>query len=629
MRDPALPGGSAEPAERRLAAGDWVRVAAVDPSLAGVGKLVEGDYDPRDGALRLARVEFARGEYWFSRETLTRLEADDEAVVCEEALERGLVDGAAADGLRALVAKVRRGAHAFVRTPGLLDRLWSVLSREERGRLASFFDEAARILDSAKKARAVERARVPESLRGWTSFPSPPRLPLGAGQIPASRPIAPVADPAPRGLGEEPARMQASALAAIALSGLDRRRVKEVALAHGIHLPESTTRTMRGVLAAKLDVGKLLEHLDAARLSATCRAVKLSDEGTEADLRARLARLVAEETPQPSSMPTPAPPSSVLDVAVGGLLRSRALAAVEEALGVAVPNPSMWSASELRWIFAKQVDLKRVLDAMTSDELRAVCRELELPDSGPLDELRRRVVGLALLVAPLPAPARAASPLPVPAPGPASSVLENALDCLGPLRLIEIAASLDGPLPNVLSAPDPRAVLGAAVGLARLLEAMNLGELRAACDGVRAPVGGTESDLRTRLARLAALHETPPAAAATPPPATPPAAAAPATPLLGALGRVLSSLNHGALKSVVELAQVPVDVRAPAAHVRAELVKAGVPLAAVLLALSENQLRAVARELGDLAVDGAPGDIRARILERAERGPSDPGSPSA
>jgi len=118
---------------RRLAAGDWVlacnAAAAVSP---GLGKLSGGDYEGR--TLVRARVEFPSGVRTVVPGDLRRVTPEDEATLVEHALSAGLVPTPARRALERALEAMRSGEQRYVRTPGLLDRLWVVFrdSGEDR-----------------------------------------------------------------------------------------------------------------------------------------------------------------------------------------------------------------------------------------------------------------------------------------------------------------------------------------------------------------------------------------------------------------------------------------------------------------------------------------------------------------
>ena len=129
--------------ERRICAGDWVRVIGAEASIRGLGKVIDADYDAADGALRLARIEFAQGVHWFWSGDIRRIRADEELRLCEGALAVAHMPEPARDRVRAALTSPPRSPSA--RSLGLLDLLWSLMGTLPGERavigLARFFDE--------------------------------------------------------------------------------------------------------------------------------------------------------------------------------------------------------------------------------------------------------------------------------------------------------------------------------------------------------------------------------------------------------------------------------------------------------------------------------------------------------
>lgn len=116
-----------ERSERRLEAGDWVvATGAASGTARGLGKLTGGEYDPQDGALVKARVELTVGPRWIDPGQLLRIEPEDEVALATHALDLGLVPEPRAQLVRERLERARTD-RAFVRTPGLLDAVWSAL----------------------------------------------------------------------------------------------------------------------------------------------------------------------------------------------------------------------------------------------------------------------------------------------------------------------------------------------------------------------------------------------------------------------------------------------------------------------------------------------------------------------
>ncbi len=167
--------------ERRLEAGDWV--VARGSAAPGLGKLSGGEYDPGDGALVRARVEYAAGVRWLPPGELERVLPREEAALVERALARELVPAPRAAVLREALSGFVSGERAYVRTPGLLDLLWA--ARGEPGGasgLVGFFDrghEALTEVRASARAAHEELEVAPRPAAGPASPRSPePQQPL-------------------------------------------------------------------------------------------------------------------------------------------------------------------------------------------------------------------------------------------------------------------------------------------------------------------------------------------------------------------------------------------------------------------------------------------------------------------
>jgi len=162
----------------RLATGDWVVLARADQGPLGfLGKVTDGEWDRRDDALLRARVETTRSKpLWFAAGDLDRVEPSDEADLVAAALERGLVPAERATRLRSDVEALRERRLTFVRSPGLLDRLWAALPidpEQRSGGLAAFFDEGRRVLHDLTYRRHHALVPTPVSSPASTSTPVP------------------------------------------------------------------------------------------------------------------------------------------------------------------------------------------------------------------------------------------------------------------------------------------------------------------------------------------------------------------------------------------------------------------------------------------------------------------------
>lgn len=129
---------------RRLEAGDWVVTTAQVQSLPGLGKLIEGDYDTRDATLLRAQVEWTHGVHWVSASNLVRIEPAHEAELVRQAIANRVTSASRIEQLRGQINAFDRGDLKFVRSPGLLDLLWSSIMDDDRpSGLVKFFEESA------------------------------------------------------------------------------------------------------------------------------------------------------------------------------------------------------------------------------------------------------------------------------------------------------------------------------------------------------------------------------------------------------------------------------------------------------------------------------------------------------
>lgn len=196
---------------RRLAAGDWVlacdAAAAVSP---GLGKLSGGDYEGT--TLVRARVEFPSGVRTVVPGDLRRVTPEDEATLVAHALSSGLVLAPAREALERALDAMRSGEQRYVRTPGLLDRLWVVFRDSGEDRcpgLAELFESGLAELQPillAGRPQPVPLAwPVVEPLARSATVPSPRRPAIDAA-VDVPSPVGPVSTsplevrPAPGGL---------------------------------------------------------------------------------------------------------------------------------------------------------------------------------------------------------------------------------------------------------------------------------------------------------------------------------------------------------------------------------------------------------------------------------------------
>ncbi len=251
------------PADRRLCAGDWVTPVGPERTVRGVGKITDALYDDEDDALVQAFVGFARGSYWFTAGDLLRVVAEDEARLCAAALASAVLPAAQAERLRSALGAFRAGRTTFVRTPGLLDLLWSFLPDDHRPEvcgLARFFEAEANATLPARPA-STDARHLPAPV-----FASP------------------------------------QALLPKILRALTRRTLLRLAEAAGVPLrpgaPNVSNEQLKTLLiAAGVDGPGVVAALDSRQLRAAYNSVarpKARAQDTDEDLRARL--LVAFES---------------------------------------------------------------------------------------------------------------------------------------------------------------------------------------------------------------------------------------------------------------------------------------------------------------------------------------------
>lgn len=237
--------------ERRIAAGDWVRMTGLSPSLRGLGKVVDADYDPKDGAMRAACVDMGAREYWIPVAELSRVQPDEEARLAQLARDRGLVDEERAPErarrLERTLEAVRQGTASYVRSPGLLDLLWPFTSHADPDHgsraLSGLFDDALDVLVAAR----LERVRVvpPAPPPTWERVAD-----TWTGNFPASEVV-------PR-----------------LLSQLDRMALVRRAEAMGVDLSsvrDQSTEALRAHVAQRAGVAQVLDALWRNQLREACR----------------------------------------------------------------------------------------------------------------------------------------------------------------------------------------------------------------------------------------------------------------------------------------------------------------------------------------------------------------------
>ncbi|MBX3466465.1 MAG: hypothetical protein KF878_06155 [Planctomycetes bacterium] len=319
---------------RRLETGDWVLLAGDDPSLRGVGKVIDGQFAAEDDALLSAQVEVGARAVWLHPSDLVRVDPADEARLCEAALTRGLVPAEHRTRLEGALAAFRAG-QAFVRTPGLVDRLWALSSHadpdEGSPALATFLvEEAAAALRVAAAAPADEppgpvRADAPvappstvvgllapldrEALLevaarcGVDLGPAPGTLTAlqvqraivaaGVGAWEVRSALEPPARPTPRAPGG------AREVLALILAGLNKRVLIDLGQAAAVDLGPQPARLpvdrLRDALQADTPpLTDVLAHLTPNQLRGACERLKLDPLGDAPALRARIEALASD-----------------------------------------------------------------------------------------------------------------------------------------------------------------------------------------------------------------------------------------------------------------------------------------------------------------------------------------------
>lgn len=386
----------------RIATGDWVVVARSDAdALAFLGKITDGTWDPRDDALLSARVETAAGTHWFPTADLERVSPVDEADLAEAALARGLVPPERVTGLRADVEAVRGRTLGFVRSPGLLDRLWAALPTDgtRSNGLAAFFDHGRAVLRDQRDARwaplpvAAQPAPIEES-GGPAPRPRPPRpRPIEPRPRPAPAPARAPFDPSllppltgltrPAGLTDVVARI---------LGSLPLSQRRGFARDLGASVPPSleTPDLAKRVVASGVGIDDVLDALTRTEIARAAAACALGDVGP-AELRTAFRSLAAvapdegpTKSPRKPRRKAPAAPAKGGDPYERFLqgLNHQALFAASQAAGLAFVPPLAAVRAKLRKV-APEV----VVGGLEAGALRHAARkalglalgELELP----------------------------------------------------------------------------------------------------------------------------------------------------------------------------------------------------------------------------------------------------------
>lgn len=640
--DPALPGSDPVAGARRLAAGDWVFVSGPAPSLQGIGKIVDGEYAPRDAVLLQARVELARGSFWFSPTSLARVEPRDEVHVCEEALARGVVPGERAARLRADLESFARGSLGYVRSPGLLDRLWAALGDGSEPRpvgLVALFEDGASVVLAGRR-------------RALPAFATPPDFESVAERtrrVPA-RPFRVPTTPAE-------ARVARDALLEALLGTLNKTKLRELAEVAGIELAgfARARELRRDIAASNVPLATVAEALTQRQLALA------SPFG---DVPSLMAAIHSIEPVAPAEVRAELPPSerAVLAVTLATLERG-ALARVADELFV--PFPETATADDLRErLAAVPIELGALLESLDDAELARVCIALALPTGGDTDAVRERIRvedrrrNAEARVREAEAREREATrvqaerapPEEIPqargrpaAPEPALVLVLRALD-LDALRRIAEGCGVD--IPEHAPAPHVRAhLVNEDVPIGRALMLLATPELVQAAAALALPTDGPRDALVARLliedARRAAMTALVTAAAArifeseeigpkgsperpdgvvlpasdaaveAATLAAPPPEPVPTAPI--SRPRLLAQLPQPALVKIAEACSVPTWDGPSEEDLRARLESADVPLDRALAPLSDHELRDLALALG-LPGHGTAEELRRGLL---------------
>lgn len=299
---------------RRICAGDWVRLVGQAASVRGLGKVLEGAYDPADNALLRAHVEFARGALWLCPAELRRIDADEEMRLCEEAIETVLMPEPAVERIRTALRDPER--LKFIRSPGFLDLLWGLLGSLPNERavngLARFFDEGG-----APRKPVVPVESDPTLLpTAWQLLrvPGPAPRTAAPGEVEAYDPID-----SPAAAGPPPSSIASNAIAPLpsatppwrsryVAKGTAKERVLG-ALNHNALLPiaekaglrhdrrPSIRELRRDLLGAGVDLLTILVSLteNQRRMVAETLGVPCDDPGK---IEARILQLAIDE-PRP------------------------------------------------------------------------------------------------------------------------------------------------------------------------------------------------------------------------------------------------------------------------------------------------------------------------------------------
>jgi hypothetical protein len=215
-----------------------------DPSIRGVGKIIDGDFAAEDDALTACEVEVGARRVWISPADLTRITPDEEARLCDVALARGLVTSERRARLDDALREFRAGKRMVIRTPGLVDLLWttSTLADPTHG-------------SGAVTTFLTEEARTPEPAQ---TRAAPPPQPLPALRE-ATR-IAPFLGMPPGLVPLDPAQLSSKEVLRQILATVDRDRLVDLVARLKAGSMQADTPRLREALLARVSI-ELLDHL--------------------------------------------------------------------------------------------------------------------------------------------------------------------------------------------------------------------------------------------------------------------------------------------------------------------------------------------------------------------------------
>jgi hypothetical protein len=351
---------------RRICAGDWVRFVGPRASVRGLGKVVEGDYDPVDSTLRSARVEFARLTLWVLPGDLRRIEPEEEMRLVEDAIENVLMPEPAANRIRMALRDPDR--LQFVRSPGFLDLLWGLVGSlpDERAvqGLARFFDEGE---------------------IAWKRDPKPeptPRPPLAARII--IEPPEPPDEAVPDLAAERPIR--SGTVLERVLATLNHNVLRDLAVLKAVPFRKSMPiASLRDRIAASgIELTRVLATLTENQLAQAADALCVAPSDNASILRARILLLARPEAPETRPALDPRVILESLDIdAIFAL-----------ALANPVPAGAAATPSDLRsYLAASGLDVWRLVRSLSLEQLRRAARNAGLATEGTADELATRILG--------------------------------------------------------------------------------------------------------------------------------------------------------------------------------------------------------------------------------------------